>query len=31
MIGTISGKIRDKVGVMDPDRYGRSDTSALGR
>src|SRR5690242_15512585 len=31
MIGSISGKIRDKVAVMDPDRYGRSDTSALGR
>jgi cell division protein FtsW len=31
MIGRISGKIRDKVAVMDPDRYGRSDTSALGR
>jgi cell division protein FtsW len=31
MIGRISGKIRDRVAVMDPDRYGRSDTSALGR
>ena len=28
---SITGKIRDKVAVMDPDRYGRSDTSALGR
>ncbi|HEX8841311.1 MAG TPA: FtsW/RodA/SpoVE family cell cycle protein, partial [Sphingomicrobium sp.] len=31
MIGSITGKIRDKVAVMDPERYGRSDTSALGR
>jgi cell division protein FtsW len=31
MIGSISGKIKAKVAVMDPDRYGRSDTSALGR
>ena len=31
MMGSISGRIRDKVAVMDPDRYGRSDTSALGR
>ena len=28
---SITGKIRDKVAMMDPDRYGRSDTSALGR
>ena len=28
---SISGKIKAKVAVMDPDRYGRSDTSALGR
>ena len=31
MIGSISGRIKAKVAVMDPDRYGRSDTSALGR
>src|SRR5689334_5752365 len=31
MIGSIPGKIREKVAVIDPDRYGRSDTSALGR
>jgi cell division protein FtsW len=31
MIGSISARIRDKVAVMDPERYGRSDTSALGR
>jgi cell division protein FtsW len=31
MIGSISGKIREKAAFMDPDRYGRSDTSAIGR
>jgi cell division protein FtsW len=31
MIGSIPGKIREKVAVIDPDRYGRSDTSAIGR
>jgi len=31
MIGSISGKIKAKVAVMDPDRYGRTDTSPLGR
>src|ERR1044071_2180585 len=31
MIGSISGKIKEKVAVIDPDRYGRSDTSAIGR
>src|SRR3982750_4677820 len=31
MIKTISGQIKAKVAVMDPDRYGRSDTSAIGR
>ena len=31
MIKTISGQIKAKAGFMDPDRYGRSDTSAIGR
>ncbi|HVM22203.1 MAG TPA: putative peptidoglycan glycosyltransferase FtsW [Sphingomicrobium sp.] len=31
MIGSISGRIKARVAVMDPDRYGRSDTSAIGR
>ncbi len=31
MIGSISGKIRDKAALMDPSHYGRSDTSAIGR
>ena len=31
MIKTISGKIKAKAALMDPSRYGRSDTSALGR
>ena len=31
MIGSIPGKIREKVAVIDPERYGRSDTSAIGR
>jgi cell division protein FtsW len=31
MIGSISGKIKAKTAFMDPDRYGRSDTSAMGR
>ena len=31
MIGGISGKIKAKTAFMDPDRYGRSDTSAMGR
>jgi cell division protein FtsW len=31
MIKSISGQIKAKAAFMDPDRYGRSDTSALGR
>src|SRR3954465_11871099 len=31
MIKTISGQIKAKAALMDPDRYGRSDTSAIGR
>ena len=31
MIGSISGKIKAKTAFMDPDRYGRSDTSPIGR
>ena len=31
MIASISGKIKAKAAVIDPNRYGRSDTSALGR
>ena len=31
MIGSISGKIKEKAALIDPDRYGRSDTSAIGR
>jgi cell division protein FtsW len=31
MIGSISGKIKARTAFMDPDRYGRSDTSAIGR
>jgi len=31
MIKTISGQIKAKAGFMDPDRYGRSDTSAIAR
>jgi len=31
MIGSISGKIKDKAALMDPSHYGRSDTSAIGR
>src|SRR5215218_10887219 len=31
MIGSISGKIKAKAALVDPSRYGRSDTSALGR
>jgi cell division protein FtsW len=31
MISSISGKIREKAALIDPDRYGRSDTSAIGR
>src|SRR3954466_13877083 len=31
MIKTISGQIKAKASLMDPDRYGRSDTSAIGR
>ncbi|MGZ2412159.1 cell division protein FtsW [Sphingomonas sp. F9_3S_D5_B_2] len=31
MIGSISGKIKARTSFMDPDRYGRSDTSAIGR
>ena len=31
MIAGLSGKIRAKVAVVDPNRYGRSDTSAIGR
>ena len=31
MIKSISGQIKAKTAFMDPDRYGRSDTSAIGR
>ena len=31
MIKTISGQIRAKAALIDPERYGRSDTSAIGR
>ena len=31
MIGSISGKIKEKAAVLDPNHYGRSDTSAIGR
>ena len=31
MIGSISGKIKEKAALMDPGHYGRSDTSALSR
>jgi cell division protein FtsW len=31
MIKSISGQIKAKASLMDPDRYGRSDTSAIGR
>jgi cell division protein FtsW len=31
MIGGISGKIKEKAALIDPDRYGRSDTSPIGR
>src|SRR3954453_4446657 len=31
MIKSISGQIKAKAAHIDPDRYGRSDTSALGR
>jgi cell division protein FtsW len=31
MIASISGKIKAKAAVIDPNRYGRSDTSAIGR
>jgi cell division protein FtsW len=31
MIGSISGKIKEKAAVLDPNHYGRSDTSAMGR
>ena len=31
MIGNISGKIKAKAALMDPNHYGRSDTSAVGR
>src|SRR5436305_11711047 len=31
MIKTISGQIKAKAALIDPDRYGRSDTSAIGR
>ena len=31
MIKTISGQIKAKAALIDPNRYGRSDTSALGR
>jgi cell division protein FtsW len=31
MIGSISGKIKEKAALMDPGHYGRSDTSANGR
>ncbi len=31
MIKSISGQIKAKASLIDPDRYGRSDTSAIGR
>ena len=31
MIGSISGKIKEKAALMDPGHYGRSDTSSIGR
>ena len=31
MIKTISGQIKAKAALIDPERYGRSDTSAIGR
>src|SRR4029079_1519361 len=31
MIKSISGQIKAKAALIDPDRYGRSDTSAMGR
>jgi cell division protein FtsW len=31
MISGISGRIKAKAALIDPDRYGRSDTSAMGR
>jgi cell division protein FtsW len=31
MIGSISGKIKEKAALMDPGHYGRSDTSPIGR
>jgi cell division protein FtsW len=31
MIGGISGRIKEKAAVLDPNHYGRSDTSAIGR
>ncbi|HEX6740718.1 MAG TPA: FtsW/RodA/SpoVE family cell cycle protein [Sphingomicrobium sp.] len=31
MIGSISGKIKEKAALVDPSHYGRSDTSAMGR
>src|SRR4051794_35952989 len=31
MIASISGKIKAKAALVDPSRYGRSDTSAIGR
>ncbi|NUQ16878.1 MAG: cell division protein FtsW [Sphingomonas sp.] len=31
MIGTIRGKIKEKAALIDPNNYGRSDTSAMGR
>jgi len=31
MIGSISGKLKQKAALIDPSHYGRSDTSAIGR
>jgi cell division protein FtsW len=31
MIGTLSGKIKARAALMDPNHYGRSDTSAIAR
>jgi len=31
MIGSIPGKIKEKAALIDPNHYGRSDTSATGR
>jgi cell division protein FtsW len=31
MISGISGKIKEKAALIDPDRYGRTDTSQVGR